>query len=98
LYKHATLVDSPMSARNSVLVQPVSLIDRLPAPPLNARPRQRGRPRLYANTLFLKTLLIITLKSLYKVGGPLAVLEEPTQEERYLRKLGLTRFHGPITV
>lgn len=35
--KHATLVDSPMIARGSVLVQLASLIDRLPTPPRSGR-------------------------------------------------------------
>src|SRR5215218_7609683 len=85
-----------MIARDSVLVQLVSLIDRLPTPPRSARPRQRGRPRLYPNTLFLKALLIIIVRSLHKVGGPLAVLEEPTQEMRYLRRLLREDGHFPF--
>src|SRR5215204_342368 len=59
-------------------------------------PRQRGRPRLYPNTLFLKALLIIIVRSLHKVGGPLAVIEEPTQQMRSLRKLLREDGHFPL--
>ncbi len=76
-----------MIAQDSVLVQLVRLIDRLPAPSHPLRPRPRGRPRLYSDTLFLKALTIMIIRRLHKVGELLAVLQEPTQEMRSLRKL-----------
>jgi Transposase DDE domain len=76
-----------MIAQHSVLVQLVLLIDRLPAPTCPARPRRRGRPRLYPDTLFLKALTIMIVRRLHKVGELLAVLEEPTPEMRSLREL-----------
>ncbi len=76
-----------MIAQDSVLVQLVRLIDRLPAPSHPVRPRPRGRPRLYSDTLFLKALTIMIIRRLHKVGELLAVLQEPTQEMRSLRKL-----------
>jgi Transposase DDE domain len=76
-----------MIAQDSVLVQLVRLIDRLPAPSPSLRPQPRGRPRLYSDTLFLKALVIMIVRRLHKVGELLAVLEEPTQEMRSLREM-----------
>jgi hypothetical protein len=76
-----------MIAQDFVLVQLVRLIDRLPAPPQPACPRQQGRPRVYPDTLFLKALVIMIVRRLHKVGELLAVLEEPTAEMRSLREL-----------
>src|ERR687889_1562677 len=79
-----------MIAQDSVLVQLVRLIDRLPVPPYPARPRRQGRPRVYSDTLFLKALVIMIVRRLHKVGELLAVLEEPTAEMRSLRELLLS--------
>lgn len=76
-----------MIAQDSVLVQLVGLIDRLPAPEPSTAPRRRGRPRLYSDTLFLKALVIMIVRRLHRVGELLAVLEEPTEEMRSLREL-----------
>ena len=76
-----------MIAQDFVLVQLVRQIDRLPAPPQPACPRQQGRPRVYPDTLFLKALVIMIVRRLHKVGELLAVLEEPTAEMRSLREL-----------
>ncbi len=77
-----------MIAHDPVLVQLVRLIDRLPAPsPPQHRARRRGRPPLYSNALFLKALVIMTLRRLHRVGELLAVLEEPTDEMSSLREL-----------
>ncbi len=78
-----------MIAQDSLLVQLVRLVDRLPAPPhpAAARPRRRGRPRLYPDTLFLRALVIMIVRRLHKVGELLAVLEEPTPQMRSLREL-----------
>jgi hypothetical protein len=74
-----------MIAQQSVLVQLVRLVERLPAPP--PPPPRRGRPHLYSDALFLKALVIMILRRLNKVGELLAVLEEPTEEMRALREL-----------
>jgi hypothetical protein len=74
-----------MITQDSVLVQLVRLIERIPSPP--PPPRRRGRPIVYPEKLFLKALLIMIVKRLHKVGELLAVLEEPTQEIRQVRKL-----------
>jgi len=77
-----------MIAQDSVLVQLVRLVDCLPTPPHPAaRPRRRGRPHLYPDTLFLKALVIMIVRRLHKVGELLAVLEEPTPQIRSLREL-----------
>lgn len=74
-----------MIAQESVLVQLVRLVERLPAPP--PPPPRRGRPHLYSDALFLKALVIMIVRRLNKVGELLAVLEEPTEEMRALREL-----------
>jgi hypothetical protein len=75
-----------MIAQESVLVQLVRLVERLPVPPPPPPPR-RGRPHLYCDALFLKALVIMIVRRLNKVGELLAVLEEPTEEMRALREL-----------
>ncbi len=78
-----------MIAQDTVLVQLVRLVDRVPAPPPPKR-RPRGRPIVYTDRLFLKALLIMLVRRLHKVkvGELLAVLEEPTPEKmRSLRGL-----------
>ena len=73
---------------DSVLVQLVGLVDRLPTPDLStSAPRRRGRPFVYSDSLFLKALVIMIVRRLHKVGELLAVLEEPTPEMRSLREL-----------
>lgn len=71
-----------------LLVNLLLLIDKLPQPHV---PRGRGRPVVYPETLFLKALVIMTVRHLYKVGELLAVLgEEPMQ----LLKVTLVDEHG----
>lgn len=76
-----------MIAHDSVLVQLVRLVDRLPSAPRPVGPRGRGRPRVYPDGLFMKALVIMIVRRLHKVGELLAVLEEPTDEMRSLREL-----------
>lgn len=73
-----------MITRETVLVQLLSLIDRISQPPLA---RRRGRPVVYSDGLFLKALTIMIVKRLHRVSELLAVLDEPTQEMRSLREL-----------
>ena len=70
-----------MIDQNSVLVQLIRLIDRIPTPPPPPR-RPRGRPIFYSDKLFLKALVIMIVKRLHKVGELLSVLEEPTTTQR----------------
>jgi len=59
---------------DALLFKLVVLIDRLPEP--KPAPR-RGRPFVYPETLFLKALVIMTVRQLYRPGELLAVLGEP---------------------
>jgi hypothetical protein len=62
---------------DALLIKLVVLIDKLPQP---QTPRGRGRPVLYPETLFLKALVIMTVRHLYKIGELLAVLDEPSMQ------------------
>ena len=75
-----------MITQDSVLVQLMRLIERIPTPPPPPR-RPRGRPIFYSEKLFLKALLIMIIRRLHKVGELLAVLEENTPEMRGIRDL-----------
>jgi Transposase DDE domain len=75
-----------MIAQDTLLVQLIRLIDRIPTPPAPTR-RSRGRPIVYSDRLFLKALLIMIVRRLHKVGELLAVLEEPTPQMRTVRSL-----------
>src|SRR5215203_5418047 len=83
---HATLGGASMITQDTVLVQLIRLIDRIPTPPPPPR-RPRGRPIFYSDRLFLKALLIMIVKRLHKVGELLSVLEEPTQRTQMVRDL-----------
>ena len=74
-----------MITQDTVLVQLIRLVERVPSPPLP--PRRRGRPIVYSEKLFLKALMIMIVRRLHKVGEMLAVLEEPTPEMRTVREL-----------
>jgi hypothetical protein len=75
-----------MIDQDSVLVQLIRLIDRIPTPPQPAS-RPRGRPPLYSERLFLKALVIMILRRLHRVGELVAVLDEPTHQMVLIRKL-----------
>lgn len=75
-----------MIAQETVLVQLIRLVDRVPTPPPPAR-RSPGRPIFYSDRLFLKALLIMIVRRLHKVGELLAVLEEPTPQMQTVRSL-----------
>ena len=64
-----------MIADESPLVTLVKLVDRIPHPPQPAK-RRRGRPKVYADRLFLKALVIMLIKHLSKVHELLGVLEQ----------------------
>ena len=75
-----------MITQDSVLVQLIRLVDRIPTPPPPPR-RPRGRPVFYPERLFLKALVIMIVRRLHKVGELLAVLEEDTPQMREVRRL-----------
>jgi hypothetical protein len=81
-----------MITPETVVVQLLRLIERIPQPPPK---RQRGRPVVYSDGLFLKALVIMIVKRLHRVGELLAVLEEPTQEMQSLRELLYERGRFP---
>src|SRR5215203_2931617 len=83
---HATPGGPSMITQESVLVQLIVLIERIPSPPPPLR-RRRGRPTFYSEKLFMKALVIMILRRLHRVGELLAVLEEPTPEMKMVRQL-----------
>lgn len=70
----------------SLLVTLVHLVDRLPRPAPPPK-RGRGRPRVYADPLFLKALVIMIVRQLHSPGELLAVLQQSTAEMQTLRQL-----------
>ena len=75
-----------MTTQDTVLVQLIRLVERIPNPPPPPR-RRRGRPTFYSEKLFLKALVIMIVRRLHRVGELLAVLDEPTPEMRMVREL-----------
>jgi hypothetical protein len=73
-----------MIGQSTLLVMLVALVDRLPAPPPPAK-RGRGRPKVYADRLFLQALVIRIVRHLHTVHELLTVLEQPTPEMQVLR-------------
>ncbi len=78
----------------SLLVTLVQLVDRLPRPAPPAK-RGRGRPRVYADPLFLKALVIMIVRHLHSPGELLSVLEQPTDEMHQLRQQLTQAGHFP---
>src|SRR5215204_3103245 len=72
-----------MITQQSVLVQLIRLVKRIPSPPPPSR--RRGRPIFYSETLFLKAVVIMSVRRPHRVGERLAVLEEPTSEMSMVR-------------
>src|SRR5262245_42288689 len=75
-----------MIRHESLLVMLVRLVDSLPLLPPPAR-RGRGRPRVYADRLFLKALVVMIVRHVFTVSGLLAVVVQPTAEMAQLRPL-----------
>ncbi len=76
-----------MITQDTVLVQLIRLVDRIPTPPPPAR-RPRGRPIVYSDRLFLKALVIMLVRGLHTVNNELlGVLAQPTPQMRALRLL-----------
>ena len=87
--KLATSEVPTMIAQETVLVQLIRLVDRVPTPPPPAR-RSPGRP-IFSDRLFLKVLLNVIVRPLHKVGELLAVLEEPTPMRTVRSPLSTTK-------
>jgi len=75
-----------MIGQVSLLVVLVNLVDRVPAPPPPAK-RGRGRPKVYADRLFVKALVIMIVRHLHTVHELLSVLDQPTPQMQLLRTL-----------
>jgi hypothetical protein len=61
------------------------------APPPAKRPR--GHPKVYADRLVLKALVIMLIRQVHTVSGFLAILVQPMAEMQTLHRL-LTDEHG----
>lgn len=75
-----------MIVQDSLLVTLVQLVDRIPMLPSPVK-RERGRPKVYPDHLFLKALVVMIARHLHKVHELLSVLEQPTSEMQALRAL-----------
>jgi hypothetical protein len=64
--------------QDTVLVQLIRLVNRIPTPPPPPARRPRGRPIVYSDRLFLKALLIMLVRGLHTVNELLVgVLAQP---------------------
>lgn len=76
----------------SLLVTLVDLVDTIPSPPIEPG---RGRPPTYSDRLFVKALVIMLVRGVWTVDGPLAILEQPTPEMQALRARLTEHGHFP---
>jgi hypothetical protein len=75
-----------MILQDTVLVQPLRLVDLVPTPPPTSAPPSRTA-LVYSERLFLKALVVMIVRRLHKAGELLAVLAEPTPGMRLVRRL-----------
>src|SRR6266576_211341 len=75
-----------MVLQDSLLVMLVRLVETIPMPAPPVR-RGRGHPLVYPDRLFLKALVVMTVRHVFTVSGLLGVLEQPTAEMQTLRQL-----------
>jgi len=75
-----------MVLQDSLLVILVMVTDQIPMPPPPAK-RQRGRPPVYHDRLFVKAVVIMLVKQVFSVNGLLNILTQPTAEMQRLRQL-----------
>jgi hypothetical protein len=69
-----------------LLVTFVRLVDSIPEPPMPEQ-RQRGRPKVYADRLIIKALIIMIIRRLYTATGLLNFLDQETALTDQLREL-----------
>jgi hypothetical protein len=69
-----------------LLVTLVRLVDRIPEPPAPTR-RKRGRPKVYADRLIIKALIIMIIRRLYTATSLLNFLDQETALTHQLREL-----------
>ena len=70
----------------ALLVTLVRLVDRIPEPPAPTK-RNRGRPKVYADRLIIKALVIMIIRRLYSATSLLSFLEQETTLTQQLREL-----------
>jgi len=75
-----------MILQDSLLVILVMLVDQIPMLPAPPK-RGRGHPFVYGNALFLKALVIMTVKQVFTVHGFLGILAQPTAEMHRVRQM-----------
>jgi Transposase DDE domain len=75
-----------MIRRDSLLVTLLKLVDRVPMPS-SLPQRGKGRPKVYADRLFLKAVVIMIVRPRHRVHELLSVLNEPTAEMCIVRAL-----------
>lgn len=73
-----------MCSAEPLLVQLFRLVDLAPLPPPPSS-RPRGRPLTYPDELFLKVLLLMTVRRLYRVYEVYSVLNQPSAEILLIR-------------
>ena len=83
-----------MIEQEPLLVTLVKLVDRIPLPPAPSK-RGRGRPKTYADRLFLQALVIMIVRRLHTVHELLSVLAQSTAEMHTLRGLLTVDGHFP---
>ncbi len=84
-----------MIAYDSVWVQLLRRVERIPAPPLPKK-RGRGRPAFYSDRLFRKALVIRIVPRLHKGHELRSVLAEPTREMQAVRSLLMEQGRYPL--
>jgi hypothetical protein len=75
-----------MIERESLLVTLVKLVDCIPERPAPVK-RKRGRPKVYADRLIIKALIIMIIRRLYSATSLLSFLEQETALTQELRGL-----------
>src|SRR5512139_1880166 len=81
-----------MLPREPLLVTLVNLVDRIPMPEPPQK-RGRGRPKVYAERLIVKALVIMVIRRLYTAYSWLAFLDQDSDLTWALRA-ALTDEHG----